>query len=68
MNNIKYYDRTIYEIDKKIKIELLIFVIFTISFLFGYLMGNLEISTKENQINQSQIELNNLEDTTRRYK
>ena len=50
MNNIKYYDKTIYEIDKKIKTELLILLIFTISFWVGFLMGNLEISTKENQI------------------
>ena len=33
MNNIKYYDKTIYEIDKKINTKLLILLIFTIKML-----------------------------------
>ena len=66
MNNIKYYDKTIYEIDKKIKTELLILLIFTISFWVGFLMGNLEISTKENQINEFQKEINILKNNINR--
>lgn len=66
MNNIKYYDKTIYEIDKKIKTELLILLIFTISFWVGFLMGNLEISTKENQINELQKEINILKNNINR--
>lgn len=57
---MKYYDKNIYEIEQKIKIELFTLLIFVISFLLGVFIGTADANYKEQQIKQLQIEINNL--------
>lgn len=57
---MKYYDKKIYEMEQKIKTALFIILIFTISFLLGAFLGNVDINNKEQQIKQLQIEIDNL--------
>lgn len=60
MSNIKYYDKTIYQIEQKIKKEVFILIIFTISFIFGFFIGNNEIDYKKENTKELQVEINNL--------
>ena len=57
---MKYYDKTMYEIEEKIKTALFILLIFTVSFLLGVFIGNVDANNKEQQIKQLQIEIDNL--------
>lgn len=57
---MKYYDKTMYEIEEKIKTALFILLIFTVSFLLGAFIGNMDVNNKEQQIKQLQIEIDNL--------
>ncbi len=57
---MKYYDKNIYEIEQKIKIELFTLLIFVISFLLGVFIGTSDVNYKQQQIKQLQIEINNL--------
>lgn len=57
---MKYYDKTMYEIEEKIKTVLFILLIFTVSFLLGVFIGTVDINNKDQQIHQLQIEINNL--------
>lgn len=57
---MKYYDKTMYEIEEKIKTALFILLIFTVSFLLGAFIGNVDANNKEQQIKQLQIEIDNL--------
>lgn len=58
---MKYYDKDIYEIEQKIKIELFTLLIFIISFLLGVFIGNLDTTYKDHQtIKQLQIDIDNL--------
>lgn len=58
---MKYYDKTMYEMEEKIKVALFTLLIFTISFLLGVFIGNAETTYKDHQtIKQLQIEIDNL--------
>lgn len=57
---MKYYDKNIYEIEQKIKIELFTLLIFVISFLLGVFIGTSDVNYKQQQIKQLQTEINNL--------
>lgn len=57
---MKYYDKTMYEMEQKMKSVLFTILIFTISFLLGAFIGNIDVNSKEQQIKQLQIEINNL--------
>ena len=57
---MKYYDKTMYEIEEKIKTALFILLIFTVSFLLGVFIGTADMNNKDQQIHQLQIEINNL--------
>ncbi len=57
---MKYYDKTMYEIEEKIKTALFTLLIFTMSFLLGVFIGTTDMNNKEQQIQQLQIEINNL--------
>lgn len=57
---MKYYDKTMYEIEEKIKTALFILLIFTVSFLLGAFIGNVDANNKEQQIKQLQMEIDNL--------
>ena len=39
---MKYYDKNIYKLEKKIKTELIILTVFIISFSFGFFIGKNE--------------------------
>ena len=51
-NNMKYYDKNIYKLEKKIKTELIILTVFIISFSLGFFIG-------KNEENHSIQKLNN---------
>jgi len=57
---MKYYDKKMYEMEEKIKTALFTLLIFTISFLLGAFIGNVDVNNKEQQIKQLQIEIDNL--------
>lgn len=57
---MKYYDKKMYEMEQKIKTALFTILIFTISFLLGAFIGNIDVNNKEQQIKQLQIEIDNL--------
>lgn len=57
---MKYYDKNIYEIEQKIKIELFTLLIFVISFLLGVFIGTSDVNYKQQKIKQLQTEINNL--------
>lgn len=57
---MKYYDKKMYEMEEKIKTALFTLLIFTISFLLGAFIGNMDVNNKEQQIKQLQIEIDNL--------
>lgn len=57
---MKYYDKKMYEMEEKIKTALFTILIFTISFLLGAFIGNIDVNNKEQQIKQLQIEIDNL--------
>lgn len=59
-DTMKYYDKTMYEMEQKIKTALFTILIFTISFLLGAFIGNVDANNKEQQIKQLQIEIDNL--------
>lgn len=59
-DTMKYYDKTMYEMEQKIKTTLFTILIFTISFLLGAFIGNVDANNKEQQIKQLQIEIDNL--------
>ena len=59
-DTMKYYDKTMYEMEQKIKTTLFTILIFTISFLLGAFIGNVDANNKEQQIKQLQIEINHL--------
>lgn len=46
---MKYYDKTMYEMEQKIKTALFTILIFTISFLLGACIGNVEETIKTNK-------------------
>ena len=60
MSNIKYYDKKLYQIEQKIKKEVFILIIFTISFIFGFFIENNEIDYKKENTKELQVEINNL--------
>lgn len=57
---MKYYDKKMYEMEQKMKTALFTILIFTLSFLLGAFIGNIDINKKEQQIKQLQIEIDNL--------
>lgn len=57
---MKYYDKKMYEMEEKIKTALFTLLIFTISFLLGAFIGNMDVNNKEQQIKQLQMEIDNL--------
>lgn len=59
-DTMKYYDKKMYEMEQKIKTALFTILIFTISFLLGAFIGNVDANNKEQQIKQLQIEIDNL--------
>lgn len=59
-DTMKYYDKTMYEMEQKIKTALFTILIFTISFLLGAFIGNVDANNKEQQIKQLQMEIDNL--------
>ena len=57
---IKYYDKRIYEKDKKIKIFFTILISFLIGLYTGLAIHYLEIQDKDRKIREQYVELDNL--------
>lgn len=55
---MKYYDKKLYKMEQKMKTELFILIVFIISFMLGFFVGNADIYCKDNTKKQLQIEIN----------
>ena len=57
MKKTKYFNKKMYEIEKKIKSAFIILVIFLLGLYIGVAINYLEIQNKEEQINELKIEI-----------
>ena len=62
MKKTKYYDKRIYEKDKKIKTFFVIFITFLIGLYIGLAIHYLEIQEKNEKIRNLYVELNDLKE------
>lgn len=66
MKKTKYYDKRIYEKDKKIKTAFLVIIIFLIGMYAGLAIHYLELQEKDKQIREQYVELDSLKETIHR--
>ena len=60
MKKTKYFDRKIYEKDKKIKTAFIILIVFLFGLYAGLAIHYLEIQDKDRKIREQYVELDNL--------
>lgn len=58
----KYYDKRIYEKDKKIKTFFVIFITFLIGMYAGLAINYLELQEKDRKIREQYVEIDNLKE------
>lgn len=63
MQKTKYYNKELYEIEKKIKTALIILIIFILGLFTGLLVNNLELQNKEKEIREYQVEIDSLKES-----
>lgn len=63
----KYYDKKIYEKDKKIKTAFLVIIIFLIGMYAGLAIHYLELQEKDTKIRELYIEIDSLKETVYQY-
>ena len=62
----KYYDKKIYEKDKKIKTAFLVIIIFLIGMYAGLAIHYLELQEKDKQIREQYVEIDDLKEIIHR--
>lgn len=62
MQKTKYYDKNVYETEKKIKTAFIILVTFLIGLYIGLAINYMELQNKEKQIREYQVEIDNLKE------
>ena len=67
MKKTKYYDKRIYEKDKKIKTVFIIFIIFLIGMYAGLAIHYLELQEKDSKIREQYVEIDSLRETVYQY-
>ena len=67
MEKMKYYDKKIYEKDKKIKTFFVIFITFLIGMYIGLAIHYLELQEKDKQIREQYVEIDSLKETIYQY-
>ena len=63
MKKTKYFNKDIYETEKKIKTAFIILVMFLAGMYIGLAINYLELQNKEQQIREYQVEIDNLKET-----
>ena len=63
MKKTKYYDKNVYETEKKIKTAFIILVTFLIGLYIGLAINYMELQNKEREIREYQVEIDNLKET-----
>ena len=66
MKKTKYYDKRIYEKDKKIKTVFIIFIIFLIGMYAGLAIHYLELQEKDKKIREQYVEIDDLKEIIQR--
>ena len=62
MKKTKYFNKNIYETEKKIKTAFIILVTFLIGLYIGLAIKYLELQNKEQQIREYQVEIDSLKE------
>ena len=63
MKKTKYYDKNVYETEKKIKTAFIILVTFLIGMYIGVAINYMELQNKEREIREYQVEIDSLKET-----
>lgn len=63
----KYYDKRIYEKDKKIKTAFVILITFLIGMYVGVAINYLELQEKDSKIREQYVEIDSLKETIHQY-
>ena len=63
MKKTKYFNKNIYETEKKIKTAFIILVVFLIGLYIGVAINYMELQNKEQQIREYQVEIDSLKET-----
>lgn len=66
MRKTKYYDKRIYEKDKKIKMGFLVIIIFLFGLYAGLAIHYLELQEKDKQIREQYVEIDDLKEIIHR--
>lgn len=62
MKKTKYFNKDIYETEKKIKTVFIILVMFLAGMYIGLAINYMELQNKEQQIREYQVEIDNLKE------
>lgn len=62
MKKTKYFNKDLYETEKKIKTAFIILVTFLIGMYIGLAINFMELQNKEREIREYQVELDNLKE------
>lgn len=62
MKKTKYYDKQVYETEKKIKTAFIILVMFLAGMYTGLAINYMELQNKEREIREYQVEIDNLKE------
>ena len=62
MKKTKYFNKDIYEKEKKIKTAFIILVVFLVGMYIGVAINYLELQNKDRQIREYQVEIDNLKE------
>lgn len=63
MKKTKYFNKDIYETEKKIKTAFIILVMFLLGMYIGLAINYMELQNKEQQIREYQVEIDSLKET-----
>ena len=63
MKKTKYYDKNVYETEKKIKTAFIILITFLIGLYIGLAINYMELQNKEREIREYQVEIDSLKET-----
>ena len=67
MKKTKYYDKRIYEKDRKIKTIFVLLITFLIGMYAGVAINYLELQEKESKIREQYVEIDSLRETVYQY-
>lgn len=62
MKKTKYFNKDLYETEKKIKTAFIILIVFLIGMYIGLAINYMELQNKEREIREYQVEIDNLKE------